>query len=174
MFISRKEAERKFKISAERLRQLDEQGKLKRHDPSRVGYEQPKKGRRAGPKVKVVYDEAQVAALVRKLGTDTRFVRRQKRDALVFDMIKEGFDVPDIVMRLRLDLPVVKQLRDDYYVREKGGFVVPGEARRLAREHGIDLRPDNIVEVLVRLLEYGRGVKPPKDKLARLRVISEE
>lgn len=173
MFISRKEAERKFKISAERLRQLEQKGKLKRHDPSRVGYEQPKNGRKAGPKVQVVYDEAQVAALVRKAGADTRFVRRQKRDARVFDMLAEGIDVPDIVMRTRLDLAVVKQLRNEY-VREKDGFVVPGEVRRLAREHGIDIRPDNIVEVFVRLLEYGRGIRPSKDKLARLKVISED
>lgn len=173
MFISRKEAERKFKISAERLRQLDEQGKLKRHDPSRVGYEQPKKGRRAGPKVKVVYDEAQVAALVRKMGADTRFVRRQKRDALVFDMLEAGADVPSIVMKLRLDLAVVKQLRKEY-VEEKGGFVVPGEVRRLAREHGFDIGPHNIVEILVRLLAYGRGIKPSKERLARIKVVPDE
>ncbi len=173
MFISRADAEQKFKISADRLRQLEKRGKLKAFDAATVGYEQPKKGRQSGPAVKVVYDEAHVAALVGKTGSDVRFARRQRRDAVVFDMIKAGIDVPDIVMRTRLDLGVVKQLRDEY-IREKDGFVVPGEARRLAREHGIDLGPHNIVEVLVRLLNYGRGVKPPKDRLSHLRVVPDE
>lgn len=173
MFISRAEAERKFKISAERLRKLEKRGKLKAYDPSKVGYEQPKKGRHSGPKVKVVYDEAHVADLVGKTGSDMRFVRRLRRDALVFDMLKEGIDVPDIVMQTRLDLPVVKQLRDEY-VREKDGFVVPGEVRRLAREHGFEIGPHNLVDVFVRLLEYGRGVKPPKARLSRVKVVPDE
>jgi hypothetical protein len=58
MFISRKQAERKYKISSTRLRQLESEGKLKALDASMVGYEQPKKGRRGGPPVRVVYDEA--------------------------------------------------------------------------------------------------------------------
>ncbi len=155
MFISRAEVERKFKISAERVRQLQQEGKLKGYDASRVGYEQPKKRRRGGPKVKVVYDEADVAALVRKTGADARFVRKQRRDARVFDMIKEGSDVPSIVMELRLELAIVKRLRDEY-VEEKRGFVAPGELRRIARAHGIDIGPANLVEVLLKLLKAGR------------------
>ena len=146
MFISRAEAERKFKISAERVRQLEQEGKLKGYDASRVGYEQPKKGRRGGPPVKVVYDEAHVAALVGKTGADARFARKLRRDAQVFDMLKEGIDVPTIVMKLRLDLAIVKHLRDQY-VEEDGGFVAAGELRRIARAHGIDIGPDNLVEV---------------------------
>ena len=173
MFISRADAERKFKISADRLRQLQKMGKLKAFDAKAVRYEQPKKGRHSGPAVKVVYDEAHVAALVGKTGSDMRFVRRQRRDAVVFDMLTEGIDVPDIVMRTRLDLQVVMQLRDDY-VREKDGFVVPGKVRRLARENGITLGPHNIVEVFVLLLGYGRGIKPPKGRLARVKITPDE
>ncbi|MBK9260412.1 MAG: hypothetical protein IPM54_11320 [Polyangiaceae bacterium] len=161
MFISRAEAERKFKISAERLRQLEQEGKLKGYDPSRVGYEKPKKGPRCGPRVKVVYDEAHVAAYVGKTGADARFARKQRRDARVFEMLKEGMDVPTIVMELRLDLAVVKHLRDEY-AELKGGFLVPGEVRRIAREAGYEIGPDNLVDVLVQLLRAGRNCEPPK------------
>ncbi len=173
MFISRKEAERKFKISAERLRQLDEQGKLKRHDPSRVGYEQPKKGRRGGPPVRVVYDEAYIAAHVAKTRADVRFAREQRRDAQVFDMLKAGIDVPDIVMKLRLDLAIVKRLRDEY-VEETGGLLVPGEVRRIARKAGYEVGPDNFVDLLIHLLKAGRSYEPPKDRLSRLIVVPDK
>jgi hypothetical protein len=173
MFISRSEAEKKFKISIPRLRQLERQGKIKAIDASTVEYEQRKKGRNAGPTVKVVYDEAQIAALKAKTKSEPRFARPQRRDALVFDMLAEGIDVPDIVRKLRLDLALVLRLRDTY-AKEKDGIVVPGKARRLARENGFDLRPDNIVDILIRLLEYGRGVKPPKDRLARVKLVPDE
>jgi hypothetical protein len=169
MFISRRDAEKKYAISYTRLQQLENEGKLIPIDVNTVR----DKYQSATKNLKVVYEEVQVAALKRKLDVDVSFVRGKRRDAHVFDLLSKGIDVTDIVRRTRLELATVKHLRDEY-VREKDGFVVPGEARRLAREHGIDLRPDNIVEILVRLLEYGRSVKPPKDKLARLRVISDD
>lgn len=158
MYLSRGEVERKYKISITRQRQLEKKGKLTPLDPSKVGYEQRDRAP-GGPTVKVVYDEAQVAALKAKTSSDVRFARQQRRDAVVFDMIKEGVDVPDIVMRTRLDLAVVKRLWDEY-IRAKDGFVVPGEVRRIAREHGIDLRPDNIADIFISLLAYGRSEKP--------------
>jgi hypothetical protein len=171
MFISRREAEQKYKISYTRLRQLEKKGKLTPIDASTVRYEL--RNKHGGNTVKVVYDEAQLVALKGKTSFDARFARGQRRDALVFDMLAEGVDVPDIVRRTRLDVPVVLRLRDTY-VREKEGFVVPGEARRIARKHGFEIGPHNIVEVLIRLLEYGRGVKPPKERLSRVKVIPDE
>lgn len=173
MFISRLEAERKYKISVDRLRQLERRGKLKAVDASTVGYKQPEKGHRSGPAVKVVYEEAHIAALAGKTRSGVKFAREQRRDALVFGMLAQGIDVPDIVVKMQLDLAVVQRLRDEY-AKEKDGFVVPGEVRRAAREHGFDLRADNIVEIFVRLREYGRGVKPTKERLSRVKVIPDE
>ncbi len=132
MFISRKQAERKYKISNTRLRQLEREGKLKALDASMVGYEQPKKRRRGGPPVRVVYDEAYIAAHVGKPGADVRFVRKQRRDARVFDVLEQGIDVPTIVMKLRFELAIVKRLRDEY-VEEKKGF---GFRAKYADLHG--------------------------------------
>lgn len=169
MFISRRDAEKKYAISYTRLQQLEKEGKLIPIDVNTVRdrYQSTTKN------LKVVYEEVQVAALKRKLDVDVSFVRGKRRDAHVFDLLSKGIDVTDIVRRTRLELATVKRLRDEY-IREKDGFVVPGEARRIAREHGIDLGPHNIVEVLVRLLNYGRGVKPSQDRLSHLRVVPDE
>lgn len=169
MFISRRDATKKYAISYTRLLQLEREGKLTPIDVTTVRHVYQSTIRN----LKIVYEEVQLAALKRKLDVDMVFVRKKRRDARVFDMLTKGIDVPDIVMRTRLDLATVKRLRDEY-VREKDGFVVPGEARRIAREHGIDLGPDNYVEVLVRLLNYGRGVKPSQDRLSHLRVVPDE
>jgi len=171
MFISRSEAERKYNISYTRLTQLQKKGKLTPINVSTIPAEYQAKYKKTN--VRVVYAEEQLAALRGKTGSDARFGREKRRDALVFDMIKDGIDVPDIVMRTRLNLEVVKRLRDEY-LKEKGGFVVPGEVRRLAREQGFEIGPHNIVEVFVRLLEYGRGIKPPKERLSRVKVVSGE
>ncbi|HRI69122.1 MAG TPA: hypothetical protein PK156_33055 [Polyangium sp.] len=170
MFISRRDAVKKYAISYTRLQQLEKKGKLTPIDVSTVGNQYE---RTTNKNLKVVYEEAQVAALKRNLAVDVAFVRQKRRDARVFDMITEGFDVPDIVMRTRLELAAVKHLRDEY-IREKDGFVVPGELRRIAREHGINIGPHNIVETFVRLLEYGRGIKPPKERMARIKITPEE
>lgn len=172
MYVSRAEAERKYKISITRQRALEKQGKLTPIDPAKVGYPQPNLVR-GGAAIRVVYEEAQVAALKAKTSADARFARQRRRDALVFDMLAEGVSVTDIVRRLRLDLSTVKRLRDEY-VKECDGFVVSGEVRRLAREHGFEIGPHNIVAVFVRLLEYGRGIKPSKNRLSRVKIVSGE
>lgn len=171
MFMSRTEAEKKYDISYTRLIQLQKKGKLTPINVSTIPAEYQAKYIKTN--VKVVYAEEQLATLRGKAGSDARFGREKRRDALVFDMIKQGIDVPDIVMRTRLNLEAVKRLQNEY-IRAKDAFVVPGEARRIAREHGIELGPDNYVEVLVRLLNYGRGVKPSEDRLSHLRVVPDE
>jgi hypothetical protein len=172
MYISRTDAERKYRISSTRMRQLERKGKLVPLDASTVAYKPPAKAR-GGSAVKVVYEEAQVAALFGTKGADTRFARRQRFDAVVFDLLADGVDVPDIVRRTRLDLATVLRLRD-FYVREKDGIVVPGAEVRAMRENGFDLRPDNMAEVMQALREYGRGIKPSKERLARWKMFSED
>lgn len=171
MYISRSEAERKYNISYTRLTQLEKKGKLRPIKVSRIPPEYQAKYIKTN--VKVVYAEEQLASLRGKTGSDVRFSQEKRRDALVFDLLSQGADVPTIVMRTRLTLENVKRLRDEF-IRETGGCWIPGEARRIALEHGIDLGPDNYVEVLVRLLNYGRGVKPSQNRLSHLRVVPDE
>jgi hypothetical protein len=171
MYISRTDAERKYRISSTRMRQLERKGKLVPLDASAVAYKPPAKAR-GGSAVKVVYEEAQVAALFGTKGANTRFGRRQRVDAVVFDLFAEGVDVPDVVRRTRLDLATVLRLRD-VYVREKNALIIPGDQIREAREYGLDPRPGNIAVFLKGLLDYARGVKPSKERLARIKIVSE-
>jgi hypothetical protein len=123
--------------------------------------------------VKVVYEEAQVAALFGTKGADTRFGRRQRVDAVVFDLLAEGVDVPDIVRRTRLDLDTVVGLRA-FYVREKDALIIPGAQIREARKHGVYPRPDNIGGLLGRLLDYARGIKVSKERSAGWKFVPDE
>jgi hypothetical protein len=123
--------------------------------------------------VKVVYEEAQVAALFGTKGADTRFGRRQRVDAVVFDLLAEGVDVPDIVRRTRLDLDTVVGLRA-FYVREKDALIIPGAQIREARKHGVYPRPDNIGGLLGALFDYARGIKVSKERLAGWKVVPDE
>lgn len=161
MYISRTEAERKYRISATRMRQLEKKGKLVPIDASTVAYKAPENAR-GGSAVKVVYEEAQVAALFGTKGAAKRFSRRKHVDAVVFDLLAAGVDVPDIVRQLRLDLATVLRLRD-VYVREKDGIVIPGVQVRAARELGFDPRNKDFSEFLQGLLDYARRIKPSKE-----------
>jgi hypothetical protein len=150
MYISRSEAERKYRISTPRLRQLEKKGKLVAIDASTVPYNPPQKTR-GGSAVKVVYEEAQVAHFGKKRA-NKRFAPRVCIAPLVFDMLAAGSDVTDIVIQLRVDLDTVQRLRDTY-VREKGGIWIPGTLVQALRDLGFDPRPDNFVEVVRGLLE---------------------
>ncbi|HRI68377.1 MAG TPA: hypothetical protein PK156_29315 [Polyangium sp.] len=123
--------------------------------------------------MKVVYEETQVAALFGTRGAKKRFSRRRNLDAVVFDLLADGVDVPTIVRQTRLDLATVLRLRD-VYVREKDAIIMPGEQVRAAREYGFNLKPNNVAETLKRLLDYARGIKPSKERLARIKIVPEE
>jgi hypothetical protein len=89
-------------------------------------------------------------------------------------MLEQGIDVPDIVMKLRLELAIVKHLHDEY-VEETGGLLVPGEVRRIARKAGYEVGPDNFVDLLIHLLEAGRSrAASSTDRLSRLIVVPDE
>lgn len=154
------------------MRQLEKKGKLTPIDVSTVDYKSPEKAR-GGPAVKVVYEESQVAGLFGTEGAKKKLGRRQHLDAEVFDMLAAGIDVPDIVRKLRLDLATVLRLRD-LYVREKDAIIVPGEQVRAAREHGFNLKPDNIGDILKRLLDSTRGIKTSKERSARFKMVTDE
>lgn len=173
MYISRAEAGQRLKVTEGRLRQLEKKGKLVPIRASDVDYT-PKKNENGGGEVKWVYEEAQVAALVGKAGADARFAREHRRDALVFDMLAEGKSVVAIVRKLRLDLPTVKRLREEF-VHEDGGFVVLGEDVRAAKELGFELTSSkSIITILTRVHEFLRGAKPSNDKLSRLKVVPDK
>jgi hypothetical protein len=174
MYISRRDAQKKYNISVERLRQAEKKGKLVRVRAADVPYEQPSKTNGSfGAVVKWVYREEHVAALVGKMGADAAFVRRQQIEARVFDLLEQGVDIIEIVRRLRIDLATVERLRA-VYVKEKGGFVVSGEAVRVVKTYGFELTAKTFVALLIQLLEGVRGVKPSRDRSSRFKMVVEE
>lgn len=160
-FISRTAAARKYRMTYDRLRQLERDGKLQRFPAKDVGYSHDKPHAR-GREVKWVYNEEDVAKLA---GTkaDARFARMARIDAHVFDLLSTGHDLVEIIRRTRIDYAEATRLRN-IYVREKGVFVIPREALDLAAEHGLELKPNTIGPLFVRLLEAARANNRSKPK----------
>jgi hypothetical protein len=160
-YISRTKAVKKYRVSYDRLRQLEREGKLQKYAASDVKYEDDKPTR--GGQTKWVYKEDDVAKAARTNGDVVRFARNFRKEAVVFDMLSDGRDLIEIVRRTRFSLAEVTQLRN-VYLREKGLFVVPREAIELAAEHGIELKHNTIGPLLVRLLEAARANNRAKPK----------
>jgi len=160
-FITRREATKKYRVTYERLVQLEREGKLRKIAAKDAGFAKDKPHQRGG-QIKWVYNEEEVVKATRKK-PDARFARALRVDALVFDMLAEGCDLIEIVRLTRIDHSEATRLRD-IYLREKDGFVVPGEARRVAKDYGFDLKPNTLVPLLVRLLDAARAKNRAKPK----------
>ncbi|MBK9260225.1 MAG: hypothetical protein IPM54_10360 [Polyangiaceae bacterium] len=130
-FITRTAAAKKYRVTYDHLRQLERDGKLRKFAAKDVDYTHDKPCPRGG-QIKWVYNEDDVAKHAGKKA-DVRFARMSRTAALVFDLLAEGKDLVEIVRRTRLDISEANRIRN-IYLREKDGFVVPGEARRVANQ----------------------------------------
>lgn len=160
-YISRTNAVKKYRISYDRLRQLEREGKLQKFAAKDVGYQEDKPSR--GGVTKWVYKTEDVARATRTNGDMVRFARSYRKEAAVFDLLADGRDLIEIVRRTRFDLSEVTRLRN-IYVREKGLFVIPREALDLAAAHGLELKANTIGPLFVRLLEAARANNRSKPK----------
>lgn len=165
IYISRKEAEKQYGISPTRLRELEQKGVLTAYDAEEVGYS--RKTRRGGARVKVVYDDAQVASVARQIMPDVRMVKRNRVEAQAYPMLAKGADVIDLVEQLRIDGITAREIRD-FYVREKGAVIVPGPAAEAIRALGFSFTQETAADTIERLVERIRKAEDQLEKLGKL------
>lgn len=149
-YIARREAEQKYQISYSKLVDYEQKGLLTAYRADKVRYS--RKGNRGGARVKWVYDEEHVAALSRKVGPDARLVKRTRKEAEVLELLEKGIDLVVIVRQLKILPAKAEQIRD-FYLREKGAVVVPGDVVQLLHNMGFSVTNENVAEVIMALVE---------------------
>lgn len=152
-YITRGEAEKKYKISYMKLVDYEQKGLLKAYRADNVRF--LRKGNRGGARVKWVYDEEQVAALARKVGPDAAMVKHSRKEAQVLEQLEKGVDLVVIVKHLNVSRGTAEHIRD-FYLREKGAVVIPGYVVQVLHEMGFSVTNDNIAEVIMGLVERTR------------------
>lgn len=149
-YISRPDAEQKYRIRYKRLLTYEEQRILTVYDADLVGYAQ--RTNRGGQRVKWVYDEDQVAALALKISPDASLGKRDRKEAKVFDLLDKGVDLPGIVRQLNINGRIAEQIRD-FYIREKDAVVIPNDVVREIRAMGFSFTRENAATTILSLIE---------------------